>query len=851
MILRQFTRKFQFFFTFCLTLVLIITIVELKGYAQTPKSTSSSDTTVIKKVIEPISITDIGSETENTLSKIRDIKQNINPSKREHEIDSLLPPAIQKINKIKKETDLEEIKEMNLKESENLKNKVSQLFTLLDNWRSTLGDKTEDIERMKEDIGDIKNEWIKTLELEREEKLPKAIIDRIKTNIKEIDDVENGLVKRKNNLLTKQDELTGALIFLDEVLNTISNSEQSFRTQIFTLDSPPLWQMFSFEKDSIDFSQQVSEIIKSHKKDHEIFFSSYEENIYYHLLLFITLLILLFYLKNNVSKWTDERKDQAIKSTLHIISKPFSATLLVMILLSQLFYPVAPSIILEYTQTLLVIPMITLIPGIIPSVKKKYFYSIGGIFILSQIGRFFSDFVILDRTFLLIHDIATITLLVFILRSRKEIKEYNPRVKWGFTFSLMKQAIILLSISFIANVLGNTILAKVLSEGTSGMIYGGVIIYTTAVVLKSLLALLFQQDGISKLNMVVNYSDEIKIRINRYVNIIAIVYWLYITLVGFAIYDPIYNWIEDLIVHEWEVGSVTISIGTFLAFFITLWISMLVSKFVRFILQDEILTHFDMPRGVPGAISLLVRLMLIIVGFILAFGAAKIDLSNLTVIFGAFGVGIGFGLQNIFNNLVSGLILAFERPMQTGDIIQIANLNLMGEVKEIGIRASTVRTFDGAEVIVPNGNLISNEMINWTLSDHRKRQEIIVGVAYGTDINKVLEILNKVVAEQDNVLKIPNPLIIFLGFGDSSLDFRVLFWTHFNKGLGTKSNVGVAIDEAFKKANIEIPFPQRDLHLRSVSDTVEILKEKKVTKPKTTRKPGTTKSSTTAKKADK
>lgn len=231
-----------------------------------------------------------------------------------------------------------------------------------------------------------------------------------------------------------------------------------------------------------------------------------------------------------------------------------------------------------------------------------------------------------------------------------------------------------------------------------------------------------------------------------------------------------------------------------------------------------------MPRGVPGAISMIVRLVLITIGFVLAFGAAKIDMSNIAIIFGALGVGIGFGLQNIFNNLVSGLILAFERPIQVGDIIQIASLNLMGEVKDIGIRASTVRTFDGAEVIVPNGNLISNEMINWTLSDKRRRQEIIVGVAYGTDINKVLEILNDVVSENENVLKNPAPFIIFMGFGESSLDFRVLFWTPFDLGLSTKSAIGVAIDEAFKKEGIEIPFPQRDLHLRSISENVSFQK---------------------------
>ena len=203
----------------------------------------------------------------------------------------------------------------------------------------------------------------------------------------------------------------------------------------------------------------------------------------------------------------------------------------------------------------------------------------------------------------------------------------------------------------------------------------------------------------------------------------------------------------------------------------------------------------------------------VFLGFILAFGAAKIDMSNVAIVFGALGVGIGFGLQNIFNNLISGLILAFERPVQVGDVIQISSINIMGEVKDIGIRASTVRTFDGAEVIVPNGNLISNEMSNRTLSDSRRRQEILVGVAYGTDTNRVLEILNKVVHENEMALNEPSPLILFTGFGDSSLDFRVLFWTSFENGFVAKSEVGVAIDTALKKAGVTIPFPQRDLHI--------------------------------------
>ncbi|MCK5367587.1 MAG: mechanosensitive ion channel, partial [Cyclobacteriaceae bacterium] len=426
------------------------------------------------------------------------------------------------------------------------------------------------------------------------------------------------------------------------------------------------------------------------------------------------------------------------------ISKPFSASLLVSLLATGLFYSEAPDDVLNYYYALLVVPILTIVPGLIYSINKKYFYFVGGVFVLTLLANYFSALVVLDRLLLLLLDVVTVVLLITLLRSRGQIKEKSPNVKWGFTFTIMRLSIFLLSISALANGLGNTGLSKIISQGSLAMIYGGTIIYAAARTLSSLFALIIQLDKVSRLNMIQNYSDEVKARTFQIIRWAAVIYWLYITLSGYLIFEPIYDWFEGLITREWVKES-NITIGSFLAFFITLWISFLISRFIRFILQDEILTHFEMPRGVPGAISLLVKLVLIATGFILAFEAAGIKMSNITIIFGALGVGIGFGLQNIFNNLISGLILAFERPIQSGDIIQISTLNLMGEVKEIGIRASTVRTFDGAEVIVPNGNLISNEVINWTLSDHRKRQEIIVGVAYGTDTTKVLEILNKVV----------------------------------------------------------------------------------------------------------
>ena len=244
-----------------------------------------------------------------------------------------------------------------------------------------------------------------------------------------------------------------------------------------------------------------------------------------------------------------------------------------------------------------------------------------------------------------------------------------------------------------------------------------------------------------------------------------------------------------------------------------IWLSVFLSRIISTILEKDIFTRVPVAKGIPQTVTMLLKITLITGGFFLAAAAAGMELSNLSIIIGAFSVGIGFGLQNIFNNMVSGLILAFERPIKVGDTVQVEQL--MGVVKSIGFRASTIKSFDGAEVIVPNGNLISNHMINWTLTDYLRRMDLRIGVAFGTDPEVVLDILTSVAEAHEKVRKTPAPSAFFLGFGESSLDFRMLAWTNIDYRLTVESELNVSINNKLKEAGIEIPFPQRDLHIRS------------------------------------
>jgi len=242
-----------------------------------------------------------------------------------------------------------------------------------------------------------------------------------------------------------------------------------------------------------------------------------------------------------------------------------------------------------------------------------------------------------------------------------------------------------------------------------------------------------------------------------------------------------------------------------------IYLSTKISSTIKFLTEDKSYYH---SQKRTANLSVMMRFFTVTIGFLLALVVSGIPLDKITIILGALSVGIGFGLQNIVNNLISGLILIFERPIQSGDIVEVQQY--MGVVKDIGIRSSVIRTYDGSEIILPNGDLISQPVTNWTLSNKHRRVEVRVGVAYGSSVQKTIEVLSKAVDEHDKILRLPNPLVLFDGFGDSSLNFRMLFWTSdIDSWLATRSEIMTAVYDALSAAKIEIPFPQRDLHIRS------------------------------------
>jgi small-conductance mechanosensitive channel len=372
-------------------------------------------------------------------------------------------------------------------------------------------------------------------------------------------------------------------------------------------------------------------------------------------------------------------------------------------------------------------------------------------------------------------------------------------------------ATVLLAAALAANVFGWLGLSSMLTGASIAGLFSAL---SWTIVVAAITALLpaVLQGGVGRVLPSLRRESETVCRItSRTVALVAVIAWSHTALTRFGLWQSLRNYAIAIAESGFSIGGLTISTGGLLGAILILGTVWLLARLVGFFMREEVLPRLRMRRGAGQSVVTMTNYTIWGIGFVMAASALGLGGTQLTVVIGALGVGIGFGLQNIVNNFVSGLILIFERPINVGDTIQTGEH--WGRVKHIGIRASTIHSFDGAEIMVPNGDLIAHEVINWTRSDDLRRIQVLVGVAYGTEPEEVLEILRRVADEHPLTFTDPEPTAHMLRFGESSLDFRLRCWTRVDDRIAVAGDLHVAINAELKKAGITIPFPQRDMHM--------------------------------------
>jgi small-conductance mechanosensitive channel len=768
--------------------------------------------------VEPKSIpnADILKEADKTTTTLQQMSSSLTPQEIILSIEEKFPQFLKMTEEFQNDPDMQKLDKLSASKLSDLQKKWMSHLSTVKGWEDNLIARSEKLEKDRTFLVETKRIWKITKTAANNENIPSQMQIRIDELIKMVKNVQNQYSQRINEVIKLQNIVSEKTNSIKVIITDIDDLLLQKKLRILSIDSKPIWVAITTEEQQ-DITDYFTENLERHSETLIEFYANYSENMIIHLILFISLLAFLLSLRRFGNKLIMDK--EAAEISREILNHPYSVALLVTLLLNQELYPQSPNLISKLAQIMSLIPVLRLLPALYVKKIHQLLLTFIGIYFLNLIYVLSSEQALIHRIFLLLITILALIYLIWIIRRKwlESIESDSGLIRFGsfiiYLFTL------LLAISVLSNFLGNVSFASLLTTGSLASIYMSFILLTSSLVIIGLLNLILSTKFAHLSRIVRIHPKKIREKINKFVYFIAALMWIYFTMRDFTVVALVYDWFDSIISERLQIGSVDISLGDVIVFFLTIYASIMISRFIRFILEEDIMVRMKLPRGVPAAISMLTNYAIIALGLLIAFSAAGIEMDKFTIMLGALGVGIGFGLQNIVNNFISGLILIFERPIQLRDTI--AQGELYGDVTRIGIRSSTIRTFDGAEVIVPNANLISNEVTNWTLSDRRRRIQIIVGVAYGTDPEKVIGIIRETIKNIENILDTPEPLILFREFGDSSLNFDIRFWTADSTGwLALQSRVNVEINNAFKKAGIEIPFPQRDLHLRSVDKDV-------------------------------
>ncbi len=484
------------------------------------------------------------------------------------------------------------------------------------------------------------------------------------------------------------------------------------------------------------------------------------------------------------------------------------------LIIGYAFAPSAPLTLLGFIIMLSFFPILTILPPLLPDRMRMLLYTFAALYGFNWTVALLGLSPVVRRDIQFFSNLALFAVLAY--RVRPSHTPLLQKSWWGRVLSFgIRAAVALLGISLAADLFGYVKLSHYLAVAFIYSTFVAISIFTAVRVFTILLTAGLRSPLAERFAVVRLHREALARWAPKILRWIGVLIWSMAALELLGMLEATQSGLQTFFDYQIAGSASGITFGRLLGFFLILAVGYAIASTVRFVFREEVLGRFQMSRGLPELISSIVYYSLLLLVALGAINAGGIELNKFTVLTGAFGVGVGFGLQNIINNFVSGLILQFERPIHIDDILEV-DTNL-GKVTRIGIRSSTIKTFQGAEVIIPNATLISNKVINWTLSESQRRRELPVGVAYGTDPNLVLQILRDAASRHELVLSKPEPMVYFTGFGESSLDFVLHFWVmQENNGLQITSEVAITAMRLLEDAGIEIPFPQRDLHVRSV-----------------------------------
>jgi small-conductance mechanosensitive channel len=453
-----------------------------------------------------------------------------------------------------------------------------------------------------------------------------------------------------------------------------------------------------------------------------------------------------------------------------------------------------------------VVPVLRLMRPLVGPAAAAGLYAFGGLFAFDQLRFLITPLPLLEHVAFLAEMLVAACLMAWLRATRR-----LPTLAGPEEAPRRAAATVLLAAfatAFVTGALGYTHLARLIGLGALGSCYLGLVVVVIVRALRDLVVYALRARPLRYLRVVELHREAIERRALGLLRWAGGIGWVVGSLGAFTILDQVAGIVQRGLALPLGWGKVKVSAGEVLAFGVSVWAAVMLARLTRFVLQEEVFPRVRMGKGLPVALSSVVQFVIVLLGLTLALAALGLDFTRLTILLGALGVGVGLGLQDVVRNVAAGLILLLERSVRVGDVVRIGDLE--GEVQAMRARSSTIRTWAGAEAIVPNADLISEKVTNLTLSDRRIRVEIPVGVPHETATDRVSRLLLDVARAHPNVLAVPAPTVLFQSLGDSGLQLELRCWAEdLDVFLIVRSEVTAGVHRALAEAGIPIAPPQR------------------------------------------
>jgi potassium-dependent mechanosensitive channel len=754
-------------------------------------------------VSRPIPLIEIASKTQAALESLREIESGLST-------DQTTTSAANGLSDLTAEIESEIGDDTQLLRSNP---SLQMLYPLKVSWQS-FGDKlsawNNELTRtgitLDEDLAHLAEQnkvWQLTLESAQQGGTTPEILQRVKDVIDSIEGTRHAVASRRAQVLALQSRAFEEAGRIRKMLTSIEQSEAGVLKGALSQNSPPIWSLMSGSQG--EWTKNTGQSFFAQLRALTSFAQRLPFTFLIHALIILVLALALHWFGRQVRKWSD--REPSLQGVAPIYALPVSTALALSFLLSRwTLYSQAPRLLLAIIATAALIPTVLILRRLLDRNLVPILNTIVVMFFVDQLRQICASVPLLARVLLLAQTLGAVVFLVWIIRGRRLAVTSDKTSKRlsRVTSSVLWLCLIVLSASLLSNILGYVDLANLLSSTFLLSIYFAALLYVAILIVDGLVVIALQVGPVASLRAVQLHRPMLRRRLLGVIEFLALLLFLSVLLNFLGLRTPLIQNIATVLQAELTIGSLNVSLGHILGFVGTVWASFLFAKFLRFLLEQDVYQHFKLARGTPQAISTMVQYAVLLLGFLVAMQVLGVDLNKLTILMGAFTVGVGFGLQNIINNFVSGLILLFERPIKVGDVIDVGGT--VGEVRHIGIRATVVRTPDGSEVIVPNGTLISNQVTNWTFSDQQRAIEIPVTVVRGAAPQRVVELLKTTAANHPGVAKQPQPQSYVLNFSSGAVTFQLRAWTNrYEDWVQVRSDLAVAIDEALTGEGISIP----------------------------------------------